>query len=268
MPPRSDARTNSQTAAWGVIASVVVSCALAGAAPTAAAATIEVDGGPGYCFANSLNEDLSFSVPFRVTGLAPGQSVMATIPNNGIIPFAGKSTPRAAGDDGAVDSVAGGQNLRGSRPMRGQDVELVVADEATGTEIGRVPITLTSYAFEINGGKPAKSRKTPVLWTMSGMGAGRASAVPEDPLYAYYFRTNEFKAYNSDQKRQKPKPVRLFKLGVPDRCGYLEVKRPVLPFASKEPLTVVITWRGQQYDGRQFRFPADPKRLKERSYAE
>lgn len=267
MPPKPDARTTPRTAVRGAIASVVATAALASAAPAAAAATIEVDGGPGYCFANRLNEGLLFSIPFRVTGLAPGQSVMATIPNNGIIPFAGKSAPSAAGDDGVAASSAGGQNLRGSRPMRGQDVELVVADEATGIELGRVPIALTSYAFEINRGKPAKTRKTPVPWTMSGLGAGRATTEPRDPLYAYYFRTKEFEAYESNQKK-KPKPVRLFKLGAPDKCGYLEVTRPVLPFKSMEPLTVVITWRGQQHDGRQFIFPADPKRLKERSYAE
>ncbi len=198
------------------------------AAPAASAADVSV---PGKCYVYWPGQG-SQPIPFKISGLAASQSVKVSLNvKNQLV----SGVPSLTADTtGAIDSGIGTwtSGLRNG-PTKSTKANIVVNDLATGAEVASTNFKVANVGFKVDAS--TKRAGTKRVWEISGLASVGESAGGGKVYYAYYFKG----------KKQVGKQ-RLGKST--DACGYIRVKKVLIPFRKTGTFTVKVqasrTWKG------------------------
>jgi hypothetical protein len=124
----------------------------------------------------------------------------------------------------ATATLSNGFSTGGIDPSKGRTIALEAADQSgTGAVFATGSIQVTNVALKID--LKTRSPFSPAVWTMSGLtpvyGAG--------PLYASYVNG-----------KSGSKVIKRVKLGTPNACGYLRVKRVAPPKRAYRTWTIYV----------------------------
>ncbi len=182
--------------------------AVAAIAPagSAAAATVTV---PGQCYVYWPGEG-SQQIPISVNGLTPGQTVKVTLEVRGQA-VSGIPSLTADSTGSIVTTLSSWTSGLGTKPTKSTDSRIIVADLATGAELGTSNFKVGNVAIKVDGA--AKSLKLKRVWEVSGLSV----ISPENTYYAHYYKGKKFLGKQ--------------RLGqATDACGYIRVKKLLVPF--------------------------------------
>lgn len=183
-------------------------------APTASAADVTV---PGQCYVYWPGEG---SQPIDVTigGLAASQGVRVELSVKGKL-VGGVPGLTADGTGALATRIGSWTSGLASGPTKSTPASVSVVDTASGTVLGTKDFKVANVGYKVDG---ARKR--------AGESAGGGKV-----YYAYYFKG----------KKQVGKQ-RLGKST--DACGYIRVKKPLLPFNKRGTFNVRVqasqTWKG------------------------
>jgi hypothetical protein len=197
---RTARRATALLAACGTVATVP--------AVAAAAATVTVTV-PGQCYVYWPGEG-SQQIPLSVNGLTAGQAVKATLEVGGQA-VSGLPSLTADSTGSVVTSLSSWTSGLGTKPTRSTEARLAVSDVTSGAEVGTASFKVANVAIRVDGAR--KSLKTKRVWEVSGLSV----LSPENTYYAHYYKGTKFMGKQ--------------RLGqATDACGYIRVKKPLLPF--------------------------------------
>lgn len=202
-------------------ASLLASAGLAAvAAPSASAADVAV---PGQCYVYWPGEG-SQAIPFTVTGLTGGQAVTMSLSVKGKV-VSGATGLTADSTGSLTNQVGTWTSGLASGPTKSTKAALSVVDAASGAALGTKEFKVANVGFKVDGSR--KRAGTKRVWEISGLASVGESRGGGKVYYAYYFKGS--------------KQVGKQRLGKStDACGYIRVKKPLLPFNKRGTFTVKV----------------------------
>lgn len=199
------------------------------AAPAASAADVTV---PGQCYVYwpSVGQQ---AIDFSVGGLGANQAVTVELKVKdklvgGIPSLTADSTGVITGG-----KIANWTSGLGTGPTKSTKASVSVTDPATGAVLGTKEFKVANVGYKVDGAR--KRAGTKRVWEISGLASAGEAQGGGKVYYAYYFKG----------KKQVGKQ-RLGKST--DACGYIRVKKPLLPFNKRGTFDVRVqasqTWKG------------------------
>ncbi|MBJ7471143.1 MAG: hypothetical protein JHD16_07565 [Solirubrobacteraceae bacterium] len=188
--------------------------------PAASAAEVVV---PGKCYVTVPGTG-SQIIPVTVTGLAPSQNVqLSLLVKDRVVSGIPSLTADATG--GIISSIDGWTSGLGTGPTRSTKASVVVSDLATGAAVGQTDFKVSNVGFKVDGAFKRGNVKR--VWEISGLASLTESQGGGKVYYAHYFKGS--------------KKVGKQRLGKStDACGYIRVKKPLLPFRKRGSFKVVV----------------------------
>lgn len=197
-------------------------------APAATAAEVNV---PGKCYV-FWPEVGSQPIDFSVAGLAANQQVTVSLSvKNKVVSGVPALTADSTGSlTSAINTWTSGL---GTGPTKSTKASVSVTDPASGAVLATKEFKVANVGYKVDGAK--KRAGTKRVWEISGLASVGESRGGGKVYYAYYFKGS--------------KQVGKQRLGKStDACGYIRVKKPLLPFNKRGTFDVKVqasqTWKG------------------------
>lgn len=197
-------------------------------APAASAAEVTV---PGQCYVYWPSVG-SQPIDVSVSGLAASQGVRVELKVKDQL-VGGIQSLTADGTGALTNRISSWTSGLGTGPTKSTPASVSVVDTASGAVLGTKDFKVANVGYKVDGAR--KRAGTKRVWEISGLASAGESAGGGKVYYAYYFKG----------KKQVGKQ-RLGK--ATDACGYIRVKKPLLPFNKRGTFDVKVqaskTWKG------------------------